>query len=1030
MRWFRAFSLLALAAWPLHAGEVTVAARDAHLSGGLVALVNCGEDTLAEAAKLPCTVHCLDADAARVQRVRIRLQQQGIYGRVCVTHFDGRALPYIDGLINLVVCEKVDRVPAEEIQRVLAPGGMALVKTNGTWARKAKPWPDDTDEWNQYLHDADNNAVSADKVGPPARMKWVGGTRWGRSHMSWVTVTSMVSAKGRVYTIEDLATIEYHLLPARFHVIARDAFNGCELWRRPLTGWHQTRSYVKFVPVQIQRRMAAIGEKLYCTPGYDEPITLMDGATGAVLTTFAGTERTREFVFDRGVLYAIIGDAYAPPRSKDEEVLLQALDATSGRVLWQKTISQDGGYVGGTLAVKRNNLAYCTKGGVECLEADSGKHRWRAAHTSLVPGKEASLPRSVAKAGLDNIPPTLVLDHERLYCSTIAAVRAYAVESGKRLWTARNAPNYMKGSDLFVAGGLVWTGLLVGHDPETGEVKRTIKQQMLGPMGHDRCYRNRITETYYINSKTGGSDFLKLADGSEFPSPWVRGTCGLGVLPCNGLLYSSPYSCSCVQGTLLTGFTALYGAEDGSGKAPPPETQVRLIQGPAYGTTPAEPEPDKGDWPAYRHDNARSGRTDVRIGSPLATQWKVTLRSQPTAPTVVRGTVYVAARNAHTLHALSLSTGQEKWRFTAGGRIDSPPTFHRGFVLFGSRDGWVTCLRASDGALAWTFSDLPIRRLICAHGQLESAWPVNGSVMVQDGVAYFAAGRSSFLDGGIVVYGLDPLTGKTIHRRQMSGPYTRSGFPALGKRHTRIEGFKSGVFSSEGDLLYIRHQAFKRDLTPVPLAEIVRPHLIASAGFLDDVPQHRTYWTIDTDLCYGPNTGTAGPGPQGDILAMDGDAFYEVRGYLPGRHSTRMRPQKGYTLYAGARAAKMRGPASGRERRRTLSVPMSGRWKERWAAQIPLTGYALAVAGDTLLVAGAPLRASYGNAELANTYAGKLGGVLWTATTKDGSKIAEMELPAPPVWDGMAVAQGKCLLALKNGDVMCLGTDGPSGALR
>ena len=35
-----------------------------------------------------------------------------------------------------------------------------------------------------------------------------------------------------------------------------------------------------------------------------------------------------------------------------------------------------------------------------------------------------------------------------------------------------------------------------------------------------------------------------------------------------------------------------------------------------------------------------------------------------------------------------------------------------------------------------------------------------------------------------------------------------------------------------------------------------QPHLIASSGFLDDVPQHRTYWTIDTDLCYGPNTGT------------------------------------------------------------------------------------------------------------------------------------------------------------------------------
>ena len=27
-------------------------------------------------------------------------------------------------------------------------------------------------------------------------------------------------------------------------------------------------------------------------------------------------------------------------------------------------------------------------------------------------------------------------------------------------------------------------------------------------MGHDRCYRNRITERFYINTATGGSDFL------------------------------------------------------------------------------------------------------------------------------------------------------------------------------------------------------------------------------------------------------------------------------------------------------------------------------------------------------------------------------------------------------------------------------------------------------------------------------------------------------------------------------------------
>jgi len=306
-----------------------------------------------------------------------------------------------------------------------------------------------------------------------------------------------------------------------------------------------------------------------------------------------------------------------------------------------------------------------------------------------------------------------------------------------------------------------------------------------------------------------------------------------------------------------------------------------------------------------------------------------------------------------------------------------------------------------------------------ADGQLESAWPINGAVMIRGGMAYFAAGRNSFLDGGIIVYALNPLTGEVVHRRQVSGPYAKNGFPTVGKRNTRLEGFKGGVFSSEGDLLYIRHQAFQPDLTPVPLARLTQSHLIASGGFLDDTPQHRTYWTIDTDLCYGPNKGTPGAGPQGDILVMDGDVFYEIRGYLPGRHSTLLVPQKGYALYSGQRVAGGAGVWKANAKLRT--VPRSGTWKQRWSTQIPLTGNALVVAGGTIIAAGVPLQSSFDLSQLSAAYAGKQGGVLWTASTKDGSKIAELKLSAQPVWDGLSAAHGQCFLTLRDGTVMCLG---------
>ena len=82
---------------------------------------------------------------------------------------------------------------------------------------------------------------------------------------------------------------------------------------------------------------------------------------------------------------------------------------------------------------------------------------------------------------------------------------------------------------------------------------------MIRPMGHDRCYRNRITDRFYINSATGGSDFVSLDTSggtpqSEFPNPWARSTCGIGFLPCNGLLYSTPHPCDCYITSKLNGF--------------------------------------------------------------------------------------------------------------------------------------------------------------------------------------------------------------------------------------------------------------------------------------------------------------------------------------------------------------------------------------------------------------------------------------------------------------------------------------------
>ena len=60
--------------------------------------------------------------------------------------------------------------------RVLAPGGVAMVKRGDRWEKKVKPWPKEIDEWPHYLHGADGNAVAQDSVvGPPRHMQWTCG---------------------------------------------------------------------------------------------------------------------------------------------------------------------------------------------------------------------------------------------------------------------------------------------------------------------------------------------------------------------------------------------------------------------------------------------------------------------------------------------------------------------------------------------------------------------------------------------------------------------------------------------------------------------------------------------------------------------------------------------------------------------------------------------------------------------------------------------------------------------------------------
>ena len=128
--------------------------------------------------------------------------------------------------------------------------------------------------------------------------------------------------------------------------------------------------------------------------------------------------------------------------------------------------------------------------------------------------------------------------------------------------------------------------------------------------------------------------------------------------------------------------------EDAAGQIVQVERSVRLEKGPAYGERGRSADTP---WPTYRQDARRYAGTTARVSAHgLKPLWKLKFESRVSAPVIADGRVFLAETDAHILHALDAASGEPLWEYTAGGRIDSPPTYHQGLLFFGSRGDGAT----------------------------------------------------------------------------------------------------------------------------------------------------------------------------------------------------------------------------------------------------------------------------------------------------------------------------------------------------
>jgi outer membrane protein assembly factor BamB len=1057
--------------------------KQSGMKGGVVVCV--GADTskgagqaiinelAAAAAHGSFVIHCIDQDSATVEQVRRYIRSKSLYGKISADTYDGKVLPYVSSLVNLLIVADPSTGLKAEIERVLAPRGVAAIAkagnrellstmtlkgmgSDGGFRMFTKPVPTDIDDWTHYLYDATNNAVSNDRqAGPPRSMQWMSDPLWLRSHGSLASISSAVSCGGRLFYVADRGPASAPQADPQWFLEARDGFNGVLLWQIPLRSWVDHSWSFRSGPVQIARLLVASEPALYAVLGLNEPITAIDPATGKVMRTYAGTEKVEEIILHEGMLLTVIGNTTAEhslirgkgrrkkgsPLPSFEEKVIKAIDTKTGNLQWQwpkegfQTITPQ------TLGAFGNRVALQAGSNTVCIDLATGAQLWTSGGDNPKKKSKNGKPKKPKEPRRIGIARETLVMQAGVILSSGNGFKAFDMETGKVLWTGRVGTPYPTCfKDIMVINGLVWTstGFTEGRELKTGKTLKELDltKTLITKGHHHRCYRNKAVGDLVLYGFRGIEVFDTKGDRHS-RNNWVRGTCQYGVLPANGLVYAPPNNCACYPEAMLKGLWAL--ADERKRPGLPLSDPGRVRKGPAYGTVPApgaagQPAlaPNDGTaWRTYRHDAARSGSTPAVLPTKLGNLWKADIGGDLTAPVAADGTVLLASRNTHTVYALDAEHGRARWSFTAGGPVNSPPTMYGKTVLFGSSDGVVYCLTLAEGKEIWRFDAAPSPRRTVVLEELESVWPVHGSILVKNDTAYFAAGRSTYLDGGLFLYGLDPRSGAVKHHAQLKAEHPGrlerpEGMRDEGKLDqnyidykTELGPDKSDAFSMEGNIsdimvadassVYLRHMRFDDQLQR---QERRAHHLFSTHHLLDDQGSHRSHWFFGNGdfsrigTAYGWMMGSSYGVPQipfGLLMVFDKETAWSVASH------------RGKVDLV---AFDIRG-IDDRVQRDLLKTPdrsktaLAEREKYvHWQHHIGVYPRSLVRAGDAFYIGGVK--------KVEELIGGKAPGLLQVFNAK-GEMVLDPPLASYPVWDGAAAVQGKLFISCVDGSLVCLG---------
>ncbi len=598
-------------------------------------------------------------------------------------------------------------------------------------------------------------------------------------------------------------------------LVCRDARNGTLLWSRLLADSRDVPS-----------RHSTIFKdgKLYAFLEEDKPMVTLDAATGEQVATFDEGAPAGE---KDAVAHLVGGRLIQASRGE-----LFALDAATGERLW-RTGSQDKAI---QYFVADENRVYAIIGkpgqgrgsisptidAIVAYDAAKGQEVWRFDEV-----KDSRCYRIVLAADRLVIPyfPANGQGGGGGGASAVTQMAVLNAADGKMLW---NDPTERRAQGHFFPTAVMDQQILsLGHSVNSYDLKTG--DHIATWRSNEGCIDKRMTPGHLFAGFMVYTDPTAEVPGTNLP--WVARThCDTAVTPAAGLVFSPATNCGCVD--FLRGTLAF------STEQPRHVRGERLVKGPA--PAPAGGDAAEPPWPAYLGGLQRLSAADVPAGfvpkrvrwarqiatfpdSPLAEDWRrdEIMGSPVSAPTVGYGLIYVALPQQHRIAALDAATGEPRWTFHADSRIDGPPTLAKGLAVFGSRDGWVYALDARDGRLVWQYNAAASDRLVTEVSNIESASPAFASVLVVDGAVYAAAGRSTVIDGGILLWKLDLMTGRELAHVSQDTP------PAeLSRRFVENRTYSTSylrdiatqqllVLSGDGTMILSSAGWFDLDLKPV-----------------------------------------------------------------------------------------------------------------------------------------------------------------------------------------------------------------------